>query len=106
MPAPVIGDWAEPPAGMASGGQGKTAPNAIRLTGEALLSTRAAYYGLINHVDDQINRLLNTITGVDRMTGGNTIVVFTSDHGEMLGDHYLWRKSKAYDAAARVPFSL
>ncbi len=33
----------------------------------------------------------------------NTWLVFTSDHGEMLGDHNLWRKSYAYDPSARVP---
>ena len=104
VPDPVIGDWAEPPAGVASGGQGIVAPNMIRLTGEALLSTRAAYYGSINHVDDQINRLLNVITGVDRQTGTNTVVAFTSDHGEMLGDHYMWRKSRGYEPSARIPF--
>ncbi len=104
VPEPAIGDWATPPAGTASGGQSLVAPETVRLTGEALLSARAAYYGLINHVDDQINRLLNAITGVDRITGGNTVVVFTSDHGEMLGDHYMWRKSRPYEASARVPF--
>lgn len=104
VPDPAIGGWAEPPEGMAEGGQGLTAPNKIRLEGEALLSTRAAYFGLINHVDDQINRLLNGVAGIDRMTGHNTIVAFTSDHGEMLGDHYMWRKSRAYEASARVPF--
>jgi arylsulfatase A-like enzyme len=41
---------------------------------------------------------------VDRLTGNNTIVVFTSDHGEMLGDHYLWRKQRALEPSARVPF--
>ena len=41
------------------------------------------------------------------MRGGlldDTLVVFTSDHGEMLGDHNLWRKTYAYEASARVPF--
>jgi len=42
-------------------------------------------------------------TGVDRMTGRNTVVIFTSDHGEMLGDHYLWRKSLPYEGACRIP---
>jgi len=37
------------------------------------------------------------------MTGGNTVVLFTSDHGEMLGDHYLWRKCVPYEGSARVP---
>jgi len=81
-------------------------PSAVKLTGEALLSTRAGYYGLINHLDDQLHRLLNGVTGVDRMTGRNTVVVLTADHGEMLGDHYLWRKSLPYEGACRIPMLL
>ena len=78
----------------------------MNLTGEALLSTRAGYYGLINHVDDQIHRLLNNVTGVDRMTGNNTVVILCSDHGEMLGDHYCWAKSLPYEGAARIPLMI
>ncbi len=76
----------------------------VNLKGEALLSARAGYYGLINHLDDQIHRLINPITGIVRTTGGNTAVILTSDHGEMLGDHYFWRKSLPYEGAARIPF--
>jgi arylsulfatase A-like enzyme len=78
----------------------------VNLTGEALLCARAGYYGLLNHLDDQIRRLLNPITGVDRMTGNNTVVALTSDHGEMLGDHYLWRKTVPYEPSARIPLLL
>ena len=101
VPNPVIGDWAKPPA---DGGLGDdvSAQN-VDLTGEQLLSTRAAYYGLINHVDDQLRRLLNPITGVDRRTGRDTIIIFTSDHGEMLGDHHLFRKQVPYEGSARIP---
>ena len=102
VPERVIGDWATPPANEGIG-DGVSPNNAVDLSGEALLSARAAYYGLINHVDDEIHRLLNGVTGVDRMTGNNTVVVFTADHGEMLGDHYLWRKSLPYDGACRIP---
>ena len=101
LPEPVIGDWAAPPENGGLG-MGQDAGR-VQLEGEALRSTRAAYYGLINHVDDQINRLLNPVTGVDALTGGNTIVIFTSDHGEMLGDHHLWRKSVPYESSARIP---
>ena len=101
VPDPVIGDWAERPEndgiGLDPGSQ-----RAV-LEGERLLCARAAYYGLINHVDDQLRRVLNPITGVDRMTGGNTVVLFTSDHGEMLGDHYCWHKLLSLEPAARVP---
>ena len=58
---------------------------------------------MINHVDDQIRRLLNPVLGVDGMTDHNTIVVFTSDHGEMLGDHYHWQKFVPHEGSARIP---
>ena len=101
VPPPVIGDWASLP-GPASAGNDSVAPGKLNLTGEALRSCRAAYYGLINHVDDQIRRLLNPVIGIQKMTGNNTVVLFTSDHGEMLGDHYRWRKSLPYEPAARI----
>ena len=102
LPAPAIGDWAEPPA---DGGLGLgPAPGRVDLRGEALRAARAGYYGLINHVDDQLNRLLSPLLGLDGATARNTVVLFCSDHGEMLGDHYLWRKSLPYEASARVPF--
>ena len=104
VPEPVIGDWATPPP---NGGKGMdvSAEN-VDLTGEALLCARAGYYGLLNHLDDQIRRLLNPVTGIDRMTGNNTVVALTSDHGEMLGDHYLWRKTVPYEPSARIPLLL
>lgn len=59
------------------------------------------YYGLIKEVDDWIGRILDTL---DR-TGlrDNTLIVFTSDHGEMLGAHGMYSKMVFYDEAARVP---
>ena len=102
LPPRVLGDWASPD-GYDLGGNDKVAPSRISLEGEALRSARAAYYGLINHIDDQLRRLLNPINGVDVQTGRNTVVLFCADHGEMLGDHYLWRKSVPYEPSARVP---
>ena len=102
LPEPHIGDWAQPPG---SGGVGDDiSAQFVNLTGEKLKSARAGYYGLINHVDDQIRRLLNPVKGIDRATDGNTVVMFTTDHGEMLGDHYHWRKQVPYEGSARIPF--
>jgi arylsulfatase A-like enzyme len=98
----VIGDWAQRPTA-ADLRADSVAPSRVDLQGEALLSARAGYFGLINHVDDQIRRLLNPVDGIPSMTGDNTVYVFTSDHGEMLGDHYQWRKSQAYEPSARIP---
>ena len=101
VPEPVIGDWAIPPP---NGGKGMdVSAGNVCLTGEALLCARAGYYGLLNHLDDQIRRLLNPVCDIDQMTKNNTVVMLTSDHGEMLGDHYLWRKTVPYEPSARIP---
>jgi arylsulfatase A-like enzyme len=100
LPDPVYGDWASPPDKRTGD---TVAPTRIHLQGERLRQARAAYFGLINHIDDQIRLLLNPVTGIQKMTGNNTVVLFTSDHGEMLGDHYMWRKSQPYEPSARVP---
>ncbi|MCA1810068.1 MAG: sulfatase-like hydrolase/transferase [Lentisphaerae bacterium] len=104
VPEPVIGDWSEPPP---AGGLGlDVGSRQVDLRGEALLSARAGYYGLLNHLDDQLRRILNPVQGIDKMTHGNTAVMLTSDHGEMLGDHYLWHKIAPYEPSARVPLLL
>lgn len=99
QPDRFIGDWEEKP--VFPEGAPKVDSARVDLTGETLRSCRAGYYGLINHIDDEIHRLLSGVTGFDDK---NTLVVFTSDHGEMLGDHYLYRKSLPYEGAARIPF--
>ena len=102
LPEPYIGDWATPPP---NGGRGlDVQSDHVQLKGEALRSARAGYYGLINHVDDQLYRLLGSHTGLRGDDSRNTHVILTADHGEMLGDHYLFRKCYPYDGSARIPF--
>lgn len=101
VPDPVIGDWATPPP---NGGKGMDVASAnVNLRGEALLSARAGYYGLLNHLDDQLRRIINPVTGFDPGNREGTVVMLTSDHGEMLGDHYLWRKTVPYHGSIRIP---
>ena len=65
----------------------------------------AAYYAMISLIDDEVARILERLQalGLDE----NTLVVFTSDHGEMLGDHQLLLKGPMlYEAAVHVPLIL
>ncbi len=62
---------------------------------------RAAYYGLISELDEYIGLLINALKKNGLLE--NTIIVYTSDHGESLGEHGLWYKNNLYDVAARVP---
>jgi arylsulfatase A-like enzyme len=59
------------------------------------------YYALVSHVDDQVGRILRTLEELGLRE--RTLVVFTSDHGENLGDHATTGKCNAHDSAARVP---
>jgi arylsulfatase A-like enzyme len=99
LPEPVVGDWA--PHVEPRKGQDINASR-VRLDRETMRRCRAAYYGLINHVDDQLGRLFAFMRARGLMR--DTFVLFTSDHGEMLGDHNMFRKTFAYEGSARVPF--
>ncbi len=61
----------------------------------------AAYYGLCTFMDDCAGRILNALE--QSKQADNTIVLYVSDHGEMLGDHGLWTKQVMYEASAGVP---
>lgn len=71
-----------------------------RLQEDVLRRTRLAYYAQIAHIDNQIGRLMDELR---RMNAMPDMIVFTSDHGEMLGDHHLFRKTYAYEGSAAVP---
>jgi arylsulfatase A-like enzyme len=60
-----------------------------------------AYMGLITQIDDQIGRLMSYLE--ESGQADDTLIVFTSDHGDYLGDHWLGEKDLFHDQAARVP---
>ncbi len=61
----------------------------------------AIYYGSVAHVDNQVGRLLGELDKLGM--AGNTLVLFTADHGNMLGDRGRWFKAVQYEGSARVP---
>lgn len=62
---------------------------------------RAHYSAMVEEIDKQVGRLLTVLE--ERGLLDDTLVIFTSDHGEMLGDHELAGKCYSYDPAVRVP---
>lgn len=62
----------------------------------------ARYYGLITQVDRSVGAILNTLEELG--LAENTIVVYTSDHGDMMGSHRLVEKQVMYEEAVRVPW--
>jgi arylsulfatase A-like enzyme len=63
--------------------------------------SRACYYGMVSEIDACVGRLLQALKESGQYD--HTLIVFTSDHGEYLGDHYLTDKGHFYDATMRVP---
>jgi choline-sulfatase len=68
---------------------------------EQTMKARHAYYGAISYVDDKVGVLLKTLD--EAKLADDTIVLFLSDHGEMLGERGLWYKMSFFEAASRVP---
>jgi arylsulfatase A-like enzyme len=71
---------------------------------EAARAARLGYYGSVSFVDEQIGRILEALDA--RGALNNTMIFFLADHGDMLGDQYLWRKGYAYQPSARIPMLL
>ena len=63
---------------------------------------KAYYYGMISQIDKNVGRLVDVLRRQGQLE--NTVIVFTTDHGENLGDHHLLFKGTTYDCVTRVPF--
>lgn len=98
LPKAAIGDW-----------DSKYAPRSDDsfniwhgdLGQEQVRESRQGYYGSVSFVDEQIGRIIGLLE--KRGWLENTLILFTADHGDMTGDHHLWRKSYAYEPSARIP---
>lgn len=87
---------------LASRRRGGGLPSYVEHTEQRLDEVRRAYYAMVSLVDDEVGRILDALD--EEGLSESTIVVFTSDHGELLGDHQLMRKGPfMYDCSVRVP---
>lgn len=68
------------------------------------LNTRAAYWALVTQVDRMIGQILTALEA--NGLAENTLIIYTSDHGDMLGEHGLWWKHVFYEESIRVPLLL
>lgn len=98
FPSPRLAPWAERYRRRSGEGadiwHGELAPEVVR-------RARQGYAGNVTFIDDQIGRILETLE--QKKALDRTLILYLSDHGDMLGDHHLWRKSYAYDASSRIP---
>ena len=71
------------------------------LDGLDLKDLTAIYYGMVTCVDDRVGELFECLDAEG--VADDTLVIFTSDHGDMLGSHHLWNKAYLYEESVRIP---
>lgn len=71
---------------------------------ESLRAMRRAYYGLVTYIDQKVGELLATLERLGLRE--NTVIIFTSDHGDMLGEKGMVQKRTFYEFSSRVPLIL
>ena len=103
VPDPVYGAWSSRVEEMP---QGLLAPtyhlnNVHRFSPEQLADTRRAYYAAITHIDYTLGLLFARMRELELLE--NTWIIFTSDHGENLGDHHMGGKSNFTEGSAHIP---
>jgi len=100
LPEPAHGDWVDweklSPQGSQSG-------HRVLLQGDTLRRAQAGYFGLIEHLDHQIAPLVEAFISRSQEAGHAWVIVVTSDHGEMLGDHGYFRKCEPFEGSANIP---
>jgi arylsulfatase A-like enzyme len=101
IPPPDVGDWARDLYDEKLPDQAPTDAWCADLPAWLVERARIGYCGNITHLDHQLNRLISALSTAGELS--NTWFLYTADHGEMLGDHNLWRKTYAYEGSARVP---
>lgn len=73
----------------------------VRFSDDSIRRARRAYYGAISYLDAKIGEIFEVLTCTGQ--AARTVIVFTSDHGEMLGERGMWFKKHFYEPALRVP---
>lgn len=98
MPAPYVGKWAEKFAARSSDRDDLWHGD---LGVDVAKRSRRGYYGSVTFIDEQVGLILKALE--ERGMLDNTLILFTSDHGDMLGDHHHWRKTYVNEGSARIP---
>ena len=100
---PLVGTWAR---------DAETLPGFLRgiqnhwseFSPQQVRGARRAFYALCTHIDHQLRVVIGTLREEGLLD--NTIILFTSDHGDMLGNHNLWAKRAFYEDSANIPMLL
>ena len=97
LPPVPIGDWADDKKFIC-----RNIDSPVPLSDNQIDLARRAYYAQLTHIDCQINRLAHALC--EHSLEKNTMLIFVSDHGDMLYDHNMVAKAVGFNGSARIPF--
>ncbi|MEZ4970223.1 MAG: arylsulfatase [Flavobacteriaceae bacterium] len=104
IPKAIVGHWSEMKYGKFNQApmpdQQLNAPRGS-YSDSIVRDSREGYLAAISFLDEQIGNILTALERKGELE--NTLIVISSDHGDMMGDHHLWRKSYPYEGSAGVP---
>lgn len=102
IPKPFIGDWCGEFADQLDPEEAKPDAPFGNFGDEYAINSRRHYYANITFIDDEIGEIIKLLK--EKGMYNNALICFTSDHGDMMGDHYHWRKTYPYEGSAKIPF--
>lgn len=73
----------------------------LELSAEQIRTARHAYFAAISYLDDKVGEVMGALRGAG--LDDETVIIFSADHGEMLGERGLWYKMSFFEQSARVP---
>lgn len=102
IPAPYIGDWCDRYSTLLDPAKAdKDAPFA-NFGAEYAKKSRRHYYASVTFIDEEIGKIIQTLK--EKGMYDNALICYVSDHGDMLGDHYHWRKTYPYEGSTHIPY--
>ena len=101
---PVYGTWLDDPEALPWAIKDKRRSHHPPETQQEIRLARAGFYAQCTYIDHQIRLLIGTLR--EEKLLDDTIILFTSDHGDMLGNHGMWAKMVMYELSVRIPMIL
>lgn len=101
---PVAGDWAESSSDLPYPLKARTATWPYLTDPEYIKIARMGFYAQCTYIDHQLRLLIGTLR--EEKLLDDTIIMFTCDHGDMLGNHGLWAKPPMLEYSAKIPMIL
>lgn len=102
IPGPAKGEWCSRYEQLSNPEQVATDAPYGNFGDEYAKNSKRHYYASITFIDEEIGKIIQALK--EKGMYDNSLIVFVSDHGDMMGDHYHWRKTYPYEGSVHIPY--